>query len=371
MGNLISNAIKFTDIGRIEVRVETQAPEKGKVEATFSVIDTGIGIAPEQLGQLFSPFVQADASTNRRFGGTGLGLAICLRLVEALGGKLEVESIHGLGSTFRLKVGLKRGQLSAALPAIATAVAPTRSLQVLLAENNPVIRLLVSTLVKRMGHEVETVENGWLAVEAVAARRYDVVLMDMQMPEMDGVAATRAIRATPSGATLPIIALTADASPDRRRFYDNVGLTSFMTKPVDSSLLQERLAAIAEALPVDGTGEVAVFDVARLDELGEAIGEGKVEELLAMLLSDLTVRAAKIVALANAAATAPLRAELHALRGAAASIGAVRLTAAIEAMEEAENPAEVTAATPAFARAAEATSAEIAARQMSGRRKLG
>ena len=371
MGNLISNAIKFTDIGRIEVRIETQASENGTVTATFSVIDTGIGIAPDQLGRLFSPFVQADASTNRRFGGTGLGLAICLRLVEALGGKLEVESIHGLGSTFRFKVGLKRGQLSATLPVTAPALAPTRSLQVLLAEDNPVNRLLVSTLVRRMGHEVETVENGWLAVEAVAARRYDVVLMDMQMPEMDGVAATRAIRATASGANLPIIALTADASPDRRRFYDNVGLTSFMTKPVDSKLLQERLAAIAETLPADDTGGEAVFDVARLDELGEAIGKGKVEELLAMLLSDLTVRAAKIVALANAAVTARLREELHALRGAAASVGALRLTAAIQAMEDAGSPADAAAAAPAFARAAEATSTEIAARQISGRRKLG
>ena len=241
----------------------------------------------------------------------------------------------------------------------------------LLAEDNPVNRLLVSTLVKRMGHEVETVENGWLAVEAAAARRYDVILMDMQMPEMDGVAATRAIRATAMGAMLPIIALTADASPDRRRFYDNVGLTSFMTKPVDSALLQERLAAIAETVPIFDSPDVAVFDVARLDELGEAIGHGKVDELLAMLLSDLTVRAAKIIALAEDDATAPLHAVLHTLRGAAASIGAVRLTAAIQAMEDARDPAEVAAATPAFASAAQATSNEIMARKTGDRRKLG
>ena len=371
MGNLINNAIKFTDVGRIDLRVETQASQSGKVTTTVSVIDSGIGIAPDQLGRLFSPFVQADASTNRRFGGTGLGLAISRRLVEALGGRLEVESIHGLGSTFRFRVALKRGQPGASIPAFSTAVTPRRSLQVLLAEDNPVNRLLVSTLVKRMGHQVETVENGWLAVEAVAARRYDVILMDMQMPEMDGVAATRAIRATASGATLPIIALTADASPDRRRFYDNVGLTDFMTKPIDSTLLQQRLAAIAETLPTDDTTGVAVFDGVRLNELSEAIGPGKVAELLDMLLSDLTVRGAKIVALAEAAATAPLRAELHTLRGAAASIGAIRLTAAIEAMEDAGDPAEVVAATPAFVRAVEATSNEIVSRKMSGRRKLG
>ena len=371
MGNLISNAIKFTDVGRIELRIEVRAIANGRVAATFAISDTGIGIAPDQISRLFSPFVQADASTNRRFGGTGLGLAISRRLVEALGGKLEVESIHGLGSTFRFRVDLKLGQLGASIPAFATAAAPRRSLQVLLAEDNPVNRLLVATLVKRMGHQVESVENGWLAVEAVAARRYDVILMDMQMPEMDGVAATRAIRATASGATLPIIALTADASPDRRRFYDNVGLTDFMTKPIDSTLLQQRLAAIAETLPTDDTTGVAVFDGARLNELSEAIGPGKVAELLDMLLSDLTVRGAKIVALAEAEATAPLHAELHALRGAAASIGAIRLTTAIEAMEDAGDPAEVGAATPAFVRAVEATSNEIVSRKMSGRRKLG
>ena len=371
MGNLISNAIKFTDIGRIDLRIETKAPENGKVEATFSVNDSGIGIAPEHLDQLFTPFVQADPSTNRRFGGTGLGLAICLRLVAALGGKLEAESIRGLGSTFRFKIGLNRGQVSENTPAIEPSAASRRSLNVLLAEDNPVNRLLVTTLLRRMGHEVETAENGWLAVEAAAARRYDVILMDMQMPEMDGIAATRAIRATASGAAIPIIALTADASPDRRRFYDNVGLTGFMTKPVDSTVLRERLAAIAEQLPTNDAIGLPVLDVARLDELGEAIGPRKVDELLDMLLSDLTVRRVRIVALAKAAATLPLKAELHALRGAAASVGAVQLAAAIQTMEDAGDPAGSPARTLAFSRAAEATLNEIASRKMITARKLG
>ena len=371
MGNLVSNAIKFTDIGRIDLRVETKAPENGKVAATFSVIDSGIGIAPEQLDQLFSPFVQADTSTNRRFGGTGLGLAICLRLVEALCGKLEVESIPGLGSTFRFKIDLDRGQVNENIPAIEPSATSRRLLKVLLAEDNPVNRLLITTLLRRMGHEVETAENGLLAVEAAAARRYDVILMDMQMPEMDGIAATRAIRATALGATIPIIALTADASPDRRRFYDNVGLTGFMTKPVDSTVLRDRLAAIAEQLPVKDVTRLPVLDVARLDELGEAIGSGKVDELLDLLLSDLTVRRAKIVALAEVAATLPLKAELHALRGAAASVGAARLAAAIQTMEDGGDPAGSTARTLAFSCAAQDTLNEIASRKMVAKRKLG
>ena len=197
MGNLVSNAIKCTDIGRIDLRVETKAPENGKVAAMFSVIDSGIGIAPEQLDQLFSPFVQADTSTNRRFGGTGLGLAICLRLVEALCGKLEVESIPGLGSTFRFKIDLDRGQVNENIPAIEPSATSRRLLKVLLAEDNPVNRLLITTLLRRMGHEVETAENGLLAVEAAAARRYDVILMDMQMPEMDGIAPPPARSAPP------------------------------------------------------------------------------------------------------------------------------------------------------------------------------
>ena len=371
MGNLISNAIKFTDIGRIDLRIETKAPENGKVEATFSVIDSGIGIVPEHLDQLFSPFVQADPSTNRRFGGTGLGLAICRRLVEALGGKLEVESIPGLGSTFRFRIDLNRGQASENTPAVEPSAASGRSLNVLLAEDNPVNRLLVTTLLRRMGHEVETAENGWLAVEAAAAQRYDVILMDMQMPEMDGIAATRAIRATASGATIPIIALTADASPDRRRFYDNVGLTGFMTKPMDSAVLRDRLAAIAEQLPQNDATSLPVLDVARLDELGEAIGPGKVDELLDMLFSDLTVRRVRIIALADLAATLPLKAELHALRGAAASVGAVRLSAAIKSMEDSGDSAGSAARTLAFTRAAEATLNEIASRKIVATRKLG
>ena len=371
MGNLISNAIKFTDVGRIELRIEAHPSNDGKVAADFSVIDTGIGIAPEHLDRLFSPFVQADASTNRGFGGTGLGLAISLRLVEALGGKLVVESIHGLGSTFRFSIDLKRGQPIGVVPAQLLAAAPQRSLQVLLAEDNPVNRLLVTTLIKRMGHQVETAENGRLAVEAAAARQYDAILMDMQMPEMDGIAATRAIRATAAGATIPIIALTADASPDRRRFYDNVGLTGFMTKPFDSATLQDRLSTIAAELPAADVLDVPVLDIALLTELGEAIGPGKVEELLDILLSDLTVRRVRIVALAEAAATDSLHTELHALRGAAASIGAARLTAAVHALEEAGDPAEAVAKLPAFALAAEATANEIVARKMSVRRKLG
>jgi signal transduction histidine kinase/CheY-like chemotaxis protein/HPt (histidine-containing phosphotransfer) domain-containing protein len=371
MGNLISNAIEFTDVGRIELWIDARLLEDDLVAVSFAVSDTGIGISPDLVGRLFSPFVQAEASTNRRFGGTGLGLAICRRIVESLGGKLTVDSIPGLGSTFSYTIALKRGDPSAVRQSAAVRIGPQRSLSVLLAEDNPVNRMLVSTLVQRMGHTVETAANGLLAVEAVAAKRFDVILMDMQMPELDGIAATRAIRATATGASVPIIALTADASPDRRRFYDNVGLSGFLTKPVDSALLRERLDAVAANLPDDDVARLVLLDEDRLGELGEAIGASKVDELLDILLDDLTERHPRIVALAETGATTALKAELHALRGATASIGAVRLTAAIEAMDEARDPADAVAAVPAFSRAAQATQVEIASRKSIGRRKLG
>ncbi|MDP3676355.1 MAG: MASE1 domain-containing protein [Novosphingobium sp.] len=372
MGNLISNAIKFTDVGRIDLRIEARRVAGGRISATFAISDTGMGIAPEQIERLFSPFVQADASTNRRFGGTGLGLAISRRLVEALGGTLSVESIPGLGSTFSYTIGLERGKPieAGAIPDCQTS--PQRPLSILLAEDNPVNRLLVTTLVRRMGHVIEAVENGLLAVEAASARRYDVILMDMQMPEMDGITATRTIRATERGAKLPIIALTADASPDRRRFYDNAGLSGFLTKPVDSVILRDRLDRIAAQLPRATAAALPVFDPMRLAELTEAIGPEKVEELRQMLAGDLAARRARVLKLGEGASFAALRAELHSLRGAAASIGAVRLAAAIETAEAiGERPAELRVALAVFAEAADDTLAEIAPLKPGGSERSG
>ena len=241
--------------------------------------DTGIGIAADLLGGLFEPFVQAEAATSRRFGGTGLGLAISRRLVDAMGGELGVQSRVGRGATFWFEVDLPDGVLGEARDVIDRAPLATRPLDGLVAEDNPVNQMLIGAILRRLGHVAICVENGRLAVEVATIRRFDCILMDMQMPEMDGLAATRAIRTSggPS-ADAPIIALTADASSERRRFYDGAGLSDFMTKPIDRKALGNRLAAIAQAtvVPVDSLADPAaaqgvLFDLDRYHELCDVL----------------------------------------------------------------------------------------------------
>ncbi|MGH6658027.1 MAG: ATP-binding protein, partial [Sphingomicrobium sp.] len=245
ISNLIGNAIKFTERGRVTLNVRICENGAGGRIWRFEVRDTGIGIADEHLETLFQPFVQAEMSTSRRFGGTGLGLSISRWLVQAMGGHMGVESRVRRGSLFWFEVPL-RDAIVADWHAPPSALPPaSRPLDVLVAEDNPVNQMLIEVIVRRLGHQVTLVENGRQAVDAATERTFDCILMDMQMPEMDGLAATRAIRALPGPAGIvPIIALTADASPERRRFYDNVGLTDFLTKPIDSLALATRLAAI-------------------------------------------------------------------------------------------------------------------------------
>ena len=353
LSNLVSNAIKFTAVGKIDLTIAAQFISEDRRLWTIAVTDTGMGIEPDQIEQLFSPFVQADASTTRRFGGTGLGLAICRRLVEAMDGKLEVEATAGLGSTFKFSLDLPSGKLAPEVPASEENLSKALPLTILLAEDNPVNRLLVTTLLRRMGHRVSSVVNGREAVEAVAAGSFDVILMDMQMPEMDGLAATRAIRgADHNRAGIPIVALTADASSDRRRFYDNVGLNGFLTKPIDGARLRTCLAAFSAA-PEEGLPPP--FNSAKLDEIATAIGSDNLVALLDMLAIDLVQRPRAMAALVRRGDLASLRNDCHALRGAAASIGAdvvARTAAALEAADD--DPAVAARLLPAFTSAVEA-----------------
>lgn len=250
ISNLISNAIKFTPAGRVRVSLSSDAPSGSRRTWMIRVADTGVGISDDDVGKLFQPFVQADDSSARRFGGTGLGLAISRRLVEAMGGDIGVDSRPGMGSTFWVKLPLEDGEVGLQSPLIsawaaAPAVTSPTALQLLVAEDNPVNQMLIGALLKKMGHHADIVDNGRIAVEAANQRQYDCILMDMQMPEMDGLAATRAIRGSGGlSADVPIFALTADASPERRRFYNGAGLTRFMTKPIDQAELAAELRHI-------------------------------------------------------------------------------------------------------------------------------
>jgi PAS domain S-box-containing protein len=248
--NLVGNAIKFTATGRITVRVarDSAASDDAGVVLHIGVQDTGIGIAPEVCARIFAPFEQADASTTRRYGGTGLGLAISAQLVRMMGGRIWVESTPELGSHFHFTVRLGPAEHQVAVPAIASAPAePGRPLHLLLAEDNPVNQRVAVRLLEREGHRVTVVADGRAAVAASAATRFDAVLMDVQMPHMDGLEATAAIRARERGAgqsPLVIIAMTAHAMAGDRERCLAAGMDGYVAKPVRRADLMAALARL-------------------------------------------------------------------------------------------------------------------------------
>ncbi|HUR56099.1 MAG TPA: response regulator [Opitutaceae bacterium] len=257
--NLVANAVKFTERGGVTVHLSAKpAPvEPGHPPASIvsvRVTDTGIGITREQMGRLFRLFSQADSSITRRYGGSGLGLVISRRLCELMGGGLQVESEPDRGSTFTATFVLSsapspNAEFSA--PAtMAPIAADERMLRVLIVEDNALNRRLTSAMLQRLGHSVECAHNGREAVERVRDERFDVVLMDIQMPEMDGLTATRAIRAAEMASDrerVPIIALTAEAmSHDRDRCLE-AGMDDYLVKPLNLSLFREALLRTTRA----------------------------------------------------------------------------------------------------------------------------
>jgi PAS domain S-box-containing protein len=233
--NLVNNAIKFTSAGGVTVRVNLAGRTGNELKIRFEVEDTGIGIPPDKRAIIFDAFTQADSTTNRRYGGTGLGLNICKRLVDMMGGAIGVESKLGEGSTFWFTIACRDAEAARHNRADAVAednesVVPMR---VLLAEDHALNQLMIRVMLETVGHQVDVVENGLLAVEAVATKTYDVVLMDVSMPEMDGVQATHHIRKLPSPRSqIPIIALTANAMKGDREKFLAVGMTDYLSKPI-------------------------------------------------------------------------------------------------------------------------------------------
>ena len=253
--NLISNGIKFTEKGSVSVALSTKPTADNMTLVVVEIRDTGIGMSPTQMARLFQPFSQADASTTRRFGGTGLGLTITRRLVELKGGEIDVESRLGEGTCFRVTLPMKTIRSCAPAPE-PSAIGPqpadaVRPLRILLAEDNAINQRLVATMLRKFGHRVTTVWNGREAVTAVEEGDFEVVLMDMQMPEMDGAEATQAIRAMPAPRSLiPVIALTADVMAGDRVRYFECGITDLVGKPVDWPALSATLEACTK--PPDG-----------------------------------------------------------------------------------------------------------------------
>ncbi len=271
--NLLGNALKFTHRGGVAVRVglEGELPADGAFFLRFEVADTGIGIREDVQPTLFRRFTQGDSSTTRRFGGTGLGLAISRELVTLMGGRIGVTSAEGKGSTFWFTVRCEpaadpsAGVLSVPcapepVPAGGQGIPAEAILHVLVAEDNEINRDIVVTMLRRAGHRVTAVEDGLQAVRLVDEGGFDLVLMDVQMPVMDGVTATRHIRAMPGEAgRLPIVALTGNVMPGHRAEYLAAGMTAYLTKPIVSADLYEvlRTAAAPRAAEVgaeDGIG---------------------------------------------------------------------------------------------------------------------
>ncbi|HTK36097.1 MAG TPA: ATP-binding protein [Caulobacteraceae bacterium] len=267
VGNLVSNALKFTTNGEVRITAEGQ-DATGAAGIVIQVADTGIGIPPEALPILFQTFTQADSSTTRRFGGTGLGLAICQELSELMGGAVSVRSEPGTGSVFSVSLPLERVAAPRA-PAADTAASQMilpredRPLKVLAAEDNPTNQLVLSTVMGVFGVELSLVGDGKKALEAWRGGTFDLILMDIQMPEMDGLAATRAIRAEEAEtgrARIPIIALSAHAMTHQIKEYLAAGVDLHVPKPIELPRLQAALdAAMRLCTPADATaaGEAA------------------------------------------------------------------------------------------------------------------
>jgi signal transduction histidine kinase/ActR/RegA family two-component response regulator len=256
--NLISNAVKFTSSGEITLAAGVEWHDAASYSIAIEVRDTGIGIASEHLPRLFSSFNQADASISRRYGGTGLGLAISKRLVELMGGTIDVESKLGEGTRFRFTVRLGHAQEPAALPDVPAAALSAGHLRVLVAEDNEINQRVAVKLLERLGVKADLAADGAQAVTKVMEHHYDLVLMDVQMPELDGLSATQEIRRlSPAGGQPLIFGLTAHVTMEFRDTCLAAGMNGYLTKPLEPEKLR---ALIAELSTRNATSTMSLLE---------------------------------------------------------------------------------------------------------------
>jgi signal transduction histidine kinase/DNA-binding NarL/FixJ family response regulator len=338
--NLVGNSAKFTEKGGITIKVEKRSGLISSLpRLRFSVIDTGIGIADEARERLFKEFSQVDASITRRFGGTGLGLAICKRIVEAMQGQIEVESIAGKGSTFWFEIPVRvvtgeAARASAGIPAAVSALgAIHRELRILVVEDNKVNQEVATLLLKRIGHEVEIAENGQIAIDMANAKRFDLILMDMQMPVMGGIEATKAIRAgSGSSRSAPIIGLTANAFASDRQACLDAGMDGFLPKPVTRAKLTQYMTMVGSADAPAGHGAAsddnALINTDYRDMLFEEIGAEAGQALVQSFWRDGQAIMAELRAALAVSDRQKAETQLHTLKGAAANMGYEAITRA-------------------------------------------
>jgi signal transduction histidine kinase/CheY-like chemotaxis protein len=335
--NLVSNAIKFTEAGSVRVVVRCNAPESAHPELMIDVIDTGIGMTQEEARRVFAPFSQGDSSTTRRFGGSGLGLIISRRLANLLGGDIVVESSLVRGSVFRL--ALPTGPLSGAMLTHAptepvSAPRPPRrvaslpaSCCVLLAEDGRDNQVLISTFLTKAGATVKVVDDGRLAVDealraSAAGKPYDVILMDMQMPVLDGYGATSELRT--AGYAGPIVAITAHAMAGDRERCETAGCDDYLTKPVDRAQL---VATVARLTSTALSGTIVA------STLGD--DDPDLQEIVRQFVRDLPDRSSAMLRAAQTSDTETLKRLAHQLKGAGGSYGFPGITEAAASVEQA------------------------------------
>jgi signal transduction histidine kinase/DNA-binding NarL/FixJ family response regulator/HPt (histidine-containing phosphotransfer) domain-containing protein len=405
--NLVGNAVKFTEAGSVRITCMHRALEGGRVEVRCEVRDTGIGLTPEAQAQLFTRFMQADTSTTRKFGGTGLGLAICKQLVELMGGEIGVESEAGYGSCFWFTIPCGFGESPVEREAEAAdscALLPTRPLRILVADDNHINQEFMRALLVRRGHAVDVVGNGAEAIEAVRRAPYDVVLMDVQMPVMDGTTATGLIRKLDEPACMiPVIALTANAMRGQREQYLAAGMDDYVAKPVKTDQLfaaiarvlrsRSRVGLVASseseanshataatdeptaASPASSSGENAqapsadeapatepppLFDDERLAELRECFAAAELQALLDGIPDEGGQCLSTIQGALAANDLAAAQRAAHKLKGMASNLGATRLAEAARGTElAAQSSGDVHATVRHLADALEATQEKI------------
>jgi signal transduction histidine kinase/DNA-binding response OmpR family regulator len=330
--NLVGNAIKFTPEGSVTVDVSHEVTISG-LRLRFEVRDTGIGIRPDKQSDLFEAFSQADSSTTRQYGGTGLGLSISKRIVGAMGGEMGLTSTEGVGSTFWFEVPFQEGEVAVfakADPANSATLSPRR---ILVAEDVHLNREVLRHALTRDGHAVIFAQNGAEAVELVQCEPFDLVLMDVQMPVMDGVEATRRIRNLDGSVRdIPIFALTANVMASEREKYLAVGMTDCLLKPIDWKRLRSSIAGV----PANCSVQMAALDHQVLDQFRslEDDNPGFIAQLTRLFLDGSPVMIANIEASLIAGETVAASGHAHSLKGSSANMGAKHMASICASIEQ-------------------------------------
>jgi CheY-like chemotaxis protein len=361
LANLLGNAIKFTEQGKVTLSVNFGGMEQGKAKLSFCVADSGIGMSEDTVANLFRPFTQADATITRRFGGTGLGLAISHKLLALLGSEFKVESRVGQGTRFSFDIAIKlapaksQAQNKRRTQARCSASPITQhegragvlaGARVLVAEDNRINRLVVCELLRGAGIQVATASNGHEVLALVRQEAFDAVLMDVQMPEMNGLEATRQLRENAKFTTLPVIALTAGVTDEERDRALTSGMNGFLAKPIDAESLFDTLAQwIALSKMNDqaksgsphppGIGQTLRLNGFDLENIVSAMGSNEsVINLLSLFRQEAMATMGQIEEHIAGGDMASAQWHLHRFKGVAGNVGAISLYAAAAPLDE-------------------------------------